>query len=215
MRNLGNECAPPPPNGNGPVHLGSCVQKKKNFIKHSMSWYGYNALLFFCCFFVKSKREMKIVIIEVRLQEHVLPGTFLLSLPNIRGGSRIFIWEGGGAQKIMCGHSIEFIHTPVSLWHARISQARSPLRPGSRARLKALEALGFYILSNAIWGHFYAFRYKMGFFKKVDRNLGGASPCLLHHPPPPSLNPPKYVSIYSARGGALPYWRMSGTCNAG
>ena len=45
----------------------------------------------------------------------------------------------GGGEKIMCAHA----------HHER--EARSPLRPGSRARLRALEALGFLMmLSHAI-----------------------------------------------------------------
>ena len=48
------------------------------------------------------------------------------SIPN---QGRIQDFQIEGAQKIMC--------------RQRTSQARSPLRPGSRARLRALEALGF------------------------------------------------------------------------
>ena len=50
---------------------------------------------------------------------------------SFRGG-------GGGAQKIMCPHA-----------HYE-REIRSPFRQGSRARLRALEALGFLMLSSAI-----------------------------------------------------------------
>ena len=54
-----------------------------------------------------------------------------------RGGSRprIFMGGGGGAQKITCANA-----------HYE-REIRSPFRQGSRARLRALEALGFFMLS--------------------------------------------------------------------
>ena len=50
-----------------------------------------------------------------------------------------FFFFLGGAQNIMCMHA----HHKHEDW--------SPLRPGSRTRLRALEALGVLMLSRAIW----------------------------------------------------------------
>ena len=82
-----------------------------------------------------------------------------------RRGSRISFRGGGGAQKIMCTH------------HER--EARSPLRPGSRARLRALEALGGFWCSLKLFEpYFSAFWYKMGGGggNIVDQILGRRAP---------------------------------------
>ena len=59
---------------------------------------------------------------------------------NNRGGSRIFMGGGGGAQQIMCAYAD----------HER--EERSPLRPGSRARLfkGPGRSQSFLLLSRAI-----------------------------------------------------------------
>ena len=99
-----------------------------------------------------------------------------------RGRSRIFIWGGGGGlQKIICAHA-HHEHEP-----------RSPLWPGSRARLRALEALGFFffMLSHAIWALFLSILIQNGIEKNiVDQILGGRAPVV-----PPSKSATD-LSIY-------------------
>ena len=56
---------------------------------------------------------------------------------HCRGGSRIFIWERG--------HRRLGAHTHLE------GKSPSPLHTGSKACLKALEALGFLMLSRALW----------------------------------------------------------------
>ena len=66
-----------------------------------------------------------------------------------------------------------------------------PEVPYGRANKRALEALGFLMLSCAIWAYFEAFWYKMGFLKKsVDQSFSEGEG-VLH----PHLDPPLYKDI--------------------
>ena len=69
---------------------------------------------------------------EPRNRDNGASDLWTLTAYYYQGRIQDFHWEGGGgeAQKIMCGHA-----------HYE-REARSPLQPGSRARLWAPEALG-------------------------------------------------------------------------
>ena len=93
-----------------------------------------------------------------------------------QGGSRIFIF--GGAQKIVCVHA----------HHEH--EARCPLRQGSRARLRSLEALSvFDALLCYIWALSLSILMQNGIKKpkvnQISRGGGGGGACAYCTPPPP------------------------------
>ena len=79
----------------------------------------------------------------------------------ILGRIQEFYWDGGG------GGTKDYVHARTSQLHKR--EAQSPLRPWSRACLRALEALGFFMLSRAIWTLFKSILIQNGIKQKHSR----------------------------------------------